>query len=86
MLDVNLAGQASFPVADALLAQGVPVLFVTGYGDIPGGPWTGHRRVGLLRKPITPADLAQAIANLVGPERADPEATTEPARLLQPGA
>ena len=86
MLDVNLAGQASFPVADALLAQGVPVLFVTGYGDLPGGPWTGHRRVGLLRKPITPADLAQAIASLVGAERAAPEAATEPARLLQPGA
>jgi CheY-like chemotaxis protein len=64
VLDVNLAGQPSFPVADALLAQGVPVIFATGYGDLPGGRWAGNRQVVLLRKPVTPADLAHAIASL----------------------
>ena len=68
VLDVNLSGHASFPTADALLAQGVPVLFVTGYGDLPGGRWTGDRRVGLLRKPVTRAELAQAIATLLSGE------------------
>jgi integral membrane sensor domain MASE1/two-component sensor histidine kinase/CheY-like chemotaxis protein len=68
VLDVNLSGHASFPSADALLAQGVPVLFVTGYGDLPGGRWTGDRRVGLLRKPVTRAELAQAIATLLRDE------------------
>ena len=33
LLDVNLAGQYSFPIADALTARGVPFIFLTGYGD-----------------------------------------------------
>ena len=33
LLDVNLAGEAVFPVADALTARGVPFAFATGYGE-----------------------------------------------------
>jgi CheY-like chemotaxis protein len=33
ILDVNLNGQKSFPIADALAARGVPFLFSTGYGS-----------------------------------------------------
>ncbi|MGI4954233.1 MAG: response regulator, partial [Janthinobacterium lividum] len=32
LLDVNLAGRLSYPVAELLLARGVPVVFSTGYG------------------------------------------------------
>ncbi|MBY2968132.1 response regulator [Rhizobium leguminosarum] len=32
VLDVNLAGQHSFPVAEVLRERGVPFLFSTGYG------------------------------------------------------
>lgn len=32
LLDVNLAGERVFPVADVLVGQGVPFIFVTGYG------------------------------------------------------
>ena len=32
MVDVNLAGAESFPVADALRERGIPFLFTTGYG------------------------------------------------------
>jgi CheY-like chemotaxis protein len=32
MLDINLAGELSYPVADLLRARGVPFVFVTGYG------------------------------------------------------
>ena len=32
LLDVNVGGQAVFPVADALVARGVPILFLSGYG------------------------------------------------------
>ncbi|WAC64619.1 response regulator [Pseudoxanthomonas sp. SL93] len=32
VVDVNLAGTPSFPVADALRERGVPFLFTTGYG------------------------------------------------------
>lgn len=31
LLDVNLAGEASYPVAEALTRLGVPLLFLTGY-------------------------------------------------------
>ena len=33
LLDVNLAGQPVFAVADALRAKGVPAIFSTGYGE-----------------------------------------------------
>ena len=33
LLDVNLAGQPVFAVADALREKGVPAIFSTGYGD-----------------------------------------------------
>lgn len=31
-LDINLGGEAVFPIADALLKRGVPFLFASGYG------------------------------------------------------
>lgn len=34
LLDLNLKGQAATPVAAALLAQGVPFVVVTGYGEM----------------------------------------------------
>lgn len=33
VLDVNLGGDMSYPIADALGARGVPFLFTTGYDD-----------------------------------------------------
>jgi ActR/RegA family two-component response regulator len=33
ILDVNLAGEMSFPIADELLRQGVPFLLATGYEE-----------------------------------------------------
>ena len=33
MLDVNLDGDRSYPVADALAARGIPFFFATGYAD-----------------------------------------------------
>jgi CheY-like chemotaxis protein len=32
VLDVNLGGEMVYPVADAVVARGVPFVFVTGYG------------------------------------------------------
>ena len=39
VLDVNLNGQKSYPVADALAARGVPFVFSTGYEteSLPNG-------------------------------------------------
>src|SRR3954469_6352728 len=33
VLDINLAGQLSFPVADELRKRGIPFLFASGYGS-----------------------------------------------------
>lgn len=35
ILDINLRGTNVFPLAEQLLADGVPFLFCTGYGDEP---------------------------------------------------
>ena len=55
MLDVNLAGEPSFPVADMLLGRGIPFLFATGYGakGIPEA-YQGHL---VLQKPFRAAEL-----------------------------
>ncbi|MGE3293459.1 MAG: response regulator, partial [Geminicoccaceae bacterium] len=81
VLDINLSGQPSFPLADLLLTRNVPVLFVTGYGELPGIYQTGHPRVRLLRKPLVPADLAQAIAALLAPGQARDAPRVERTRM-----
>lgn len=50
MLDVNLRGEMVFPVADCLIAAGVPLLFITGYdtGVLP----LAYAGVPRLEKPI----------------------------------
>jgi CheY-like chemotaxis protein len=59
MLDVNLAGQVSFPVADALRARGIPYLFATGYGM--QGILEAHRSAPVLQKPFRTRDLEEAL-------------------------
>ena len=46
VLDVDLGGRTSAPVADALAAKGIPFLFYTGGHEVP----SGHRRVPVVRK------------------------------------
>ena len=64
VLDVNLAGRPSFPVADLLAGRGVPVVFATGYGDLPDGRASGGSSV-LLRKPLGRGELEAALARLL---------------------
>jgi hypothetical protein len=33
LLDINLAGERCFPIAEALAARDIPFAFLTGYGD-----------------------------------------------------
>ncbi|MDO1582987.1 response regulator [Rhizobium oryzicola] len=35
IVDLNLKGEYSFPVIDALQARGVPVIICSGYADLP---------------------------------------------------
>jgi CheY-like chemotaxis protein len=63
MLDINLNGVASLPVADALKRSGTPFLFTTGYGSDGCGP---HTDVPLVTKPYRIADLEAALARAIG--------------------
>ncbi len=63
MLDVNLAGEQSFPIADALIERGTPFLFATGYG-LKGIP-EKYRDRPVLQKPFRAQDLAQALRQAV---------------------
>lgn len=60
LLDVNLGGEAVWPVVDALLARGVPVVLASGYdaSAIPAA-YAGLPR---CEKPATGRDLARALA------------------------
>jgi DNA-binding response OmpR family regulator len=58
VLDVNLQGQLSFPIADAARDRGIAVLFVTGFGD---GSMPELQEHVVLAKPYTTEDLARAI-------------------------
>jgi two-component SAPR family response regulator len=59
VLDVNVRGRRIDPVAEALMARGVPVLFATGYGEVKlasGAPVT------VIDKPYTQDKLSRGIA------------------------
>lgn len=60
VLDINVAGTWSFPVANILCDRGIPFVFATGYGA--EGLVDGYRRFPVLRKPYAQEDLEQAIA------------------------
>ena len=65
VLDINLAGIPSFPVADILRQRGVPFFFASGYGA--EGLVEEYRHEITLRKPYEFQELKQAIAALVLP-------------------
>jgi two-component SAPR family response regulator len=59
VLDVNVRGERIDPVAEALMARGVPMLFATGYGEVrlaSGMPVT------VIDKPYTQEKLARGLA------------------------
>ena len=59
MLDVNLAGVPSFPVAKILRERGIPFLFATGYGI--KGIEEDYRSFPVLQKPFRAHDLKHAL-------------------------
>jgi CheY-like chemotaxis protein len=63
MLDVNLNGDKSFPIADALVAQGVPFVFATGYGI--DALTDNYRDRPLLAKPYSRKDVEEILENLL---------------------
>lgn len=63
MLDVNLGGQPSYGVADALALRSIPFVFSTGYGEHGIEPRFDDRPV--LRKPYSDQQLAAALAHIL---------------------
>jgi CheY-like chemotaxis protein len=64
ILDVNLAGELAYPVADRLDELGVPIVFSTGY-EQAGVPEIWRSRP-TISKPCTPDDLKSALATALG--------------------
>lgn len=54
-LDVNVAGERVFPVADALAERNVPFIFVSGYGEDVLEPRFAGRPA--LKKPFPPSEI-----------------------------
>ena len=65
LLDLNLNGESSAPIADHLLAAGVPVLFVSGYGR--RGLAERFADCPVLQKPYDEQKLAEALELIFKP-------------------
>ncbi len=66
VLDLNLNGQKSYPVADALAARGVPFVFSTGYDK--GRLLDSYRSFPVLQKPYQRSELGDTLAKLLTPK------------------
>jgi DNA-binding NtrC family response regulator len=65
VLDVNLNGQMSYPIADALAARGVPFAFSTGYHK--DSLLEDYRIFPALQKPFHLQELTDMLATLLEP-------------------
>lgn len=63
ILDINIIGGTSFPIAAAIAHRGIPFLFCSGYGrmGIPEA-WSDQR---CLAKPFSAEQLDEALADLL---------------------
>jgi hypothetical protein len=71
LLDVNIAGEPVYPVAEALAARGVPFAFTTGYGQIADRRF---QTAPILGKPIRRDALEQVLLAFEGAARNLPPA------------
>lgn len=76
VLDINIAGETVYPVAEALVARNVPVVFSTGYGvqgvDVAWRDWP------ILQKPYRSEQLADALKGAMHRATAARQIPTEP--------
>ncbi len=72
ILDVSLDQQLSYPVADALVARGIPFLFSTGYDR--DRLRDGYRSFAMLQKPFHPSELAKVLMGFFAGARLLPSA------------
>jgi CheY-like chemotaxis protein len=60
VLDLNLNGILSYPIAEVIRERGIPVIFATGYGA--DGLLDRFRDCPTLQKPFSQQDFAEAVA------------------------
>ncbi|MGI4857878.1 MAG: response regulator [Janthinobacterium lividum] len=63
LLDINLAGQRVFPVADELMRRGVPFAFCSGYGEA-GVDTAAYAGVPTVSKPFDIESLGNMLRRL----------------------
>jgi CheY-like chemotaxis protein len=63
ILDVNLAGETSYKVADQLRRRGIPFVFASGYD--PGSLQAEFHDIPVLRKPYMAHDVRQLVAEAI---------------------
>jgi DNA-binding response OmpR family regulator len=69
LLDVNLNGEMCFPIADVLAQRGVPMAFLTGYGEGTLPP--AYRHVPRLVKPFRVDELASLVRSQFAGRRSE---------------
>lgn len=62
ILDINLAGKQSFPVAERLRERGIPFVFASGYGQ--AGLIDTFREAPILQKPYDAEQIARMLDGL----------------------
>jgi DNA-binding response OmpR family regulator len=62
VLDVNIAGEPVYPIAEVLRARAIPFAFITGYGR--AGLREDFRDCPVLQKPFLPDQVRQLIESL----------------------
>lgn len=62
VLDVSLNREFSYPVADAIVARGIPFMFSTGYDR--DRLREGYQSYPILQKPFHPLEFAELLAGL----------------------
>ncbi len=63
VLDVDLHGERSYPIADALLSRGIPFVFTTGYNaDAVEPAYRAHAR---YEKPLSGSALVAGLAAMM---------------------
>lgn len=63
VLDINMNGEMAYPIADALLARGIPFIFLSGYGNttLP----ERLKGVSCIPKPCDPAVLLAEVKRVM---------------------
>jgi len=63
ILDINLRGERSFPIADMLTSRSIPYLFVSGYGR--EGVESRFPNASVLTKPFSLQSLDRSVSKLL---------------------